>query len=102
MSYLGSVESVPPTSRLGFRLTLGHNFALVATVDDLGVEARLPVGVVLHRAHIAIGLNQGVLSLDHVSISLLLLVLVISRMGIIHGILEGISRMGILGMGDIM
>lgn len=60
------------------------------------MEARLPVGVILHRAHIAIGLHKGILSLNHVTVALLLLVLVIARVGIIDGILEGIAWMGIL------
>lgn len=85
------------TSRLGFRFTLGHNLALIATVNDLGMEARLPVGVVLHGAYISVGLHQGVLSLDHVPVPLLLLVLVVPGVWIVYGILEGIARMSILG-----
>lgn len=90
------------TSRLGCRLALGHSFTLIATVDHLGMEACFPIGVVLHGAHIAIGLDQRVLALDHIAVALLALVLVVASVRIIHSILEGITRMCILQMSALI
>lgn len=72
------------------------DMSLVLGVDDLSVESGLPIGVIFDSAHIAIGLHQGVLSSDGVSITLLLLVLVISSVRIIHSVLESVLWMGVL------
>lgn len=84
------------TSRLGRRLALGQTFGLIATVDDLGMEACFPIGIVLHGAHIAIGLDQRVLALDHIPVAFLALMLIVASVRIIYSILEGIAWMCIL------
>lgn len=73
---------------------------LVPRVGDVSVESGLPVGVVLDGAHVAIGLHQGVLSANGVSIALLLLVLLVSGVGIVHSVLKGVLGVGVLKGGE--
>ncbi|KAF4523292.1 hypothetical protein B566_EDAN009415 [Ephemera danica] len=58
-----------------------------STVDD-SVETVVVISGVLNGAGGAIGLNKGVLSLHDISIAVLALGLVVSGVGIVHGVLE--------------
>lgn len=87
------------THDLSLNLTLGQDggaVLLVTRVDHGGVESGLPVGVVLDGAHVAVGLHQRVLAADGIAIALLLLVLVVTGVGIVHSILEGVLRVSVL------
>lgn len=63
---------------------------------DHGVESIVLVGGVVHGADGTIGLHQGVLSLDGVTIAGLVLRLHISGVEVIHAVLESIFGRSLL------
>jgi len=69
-------------------------------VDD-GVESVDRVRGVLHNALEAIGINQGVLSADHVAIALLHLALGVAGEGVLHIVGELVLGMGVVLLGGL-
>ncbi|XP_052562895.1 uncharacterized protein LOC120424888 [Culex pipiens pallens] len=69
---------------------LGQRF----TADD-GVESVVLIGGVVHNATVTIGIDQGVLSLDVISVTLLLLALDVSGVVIVDGVRELVLGGGI-------
>lgn len=62
---------------------------------DHGVESVVIIGGVIHGTHGTIRLDQTVLSLDHISVTLLGLRLDVSGVGILDAVVERV-----LGVGD--
>jgi len=69
-------------------------------VDD-GVETVDRVGGVLDNALVAIGIDQGVLAMDHVAITLLNLTLRVSGKGVLDIVGELVLGMGIVFLGGL-
>lgn len=63
---------------------------------DDGVESVVPVGVVVDHPDWAVGLHKAVLTLDYLTVSLLVLVLLVAAVGVVDSVLEGVSGMVIL------
>jgi hypothetical protein len=65
-------------------------------VND-GVEAVVVVSGVGHGTHRAVGLHQAVLTLHHVAVAFLPLALLVSCVGIVNRIVEGVARVRLSG-----
>ena len=63
-------------------------------VDD-GIESVVVIGGVINSSDGTVGFDEGVLSLDNISVTLLGLGLDVSGMGVLDSVVEGV-----LGVGD--
>lgn len=83
--------------------SFGNDFVhLVSTVCHFSMESSIPIGIVVHGAHVAVGFYQRVLSLNNITISFLLLVLNVTSMRVVNTIFECVSGMIILKKREIL
>lgn len=77
-----------------------HNGSDQLLLANDGVEAIDGIGGVIYNAARTIGLDQRILSLDHISIAGLMLALVIPGQRVLYSVREAVLRVRVLLVGD--
>ena len=74
----------------------------VAAVRHHGIEAVVVVGRVVDRSLGAVGLQKGVLALDHVAVALLVGVLIVPGVRVLDSVFVRVFRVGLENEGKIV
>ena len=100
MSYRGSSVGIGSCrGSSGVAMTMGNRGGVhgVSRASDLSVETVVGISGVVHGAGGAIGLQQAVVSLDHVTVAGLALALLVAGVRVSNAVLEAVFGVGLRG-----